>query len=86
MPTWHAPTQKDQSLHHAVGEALKDLDLSGDPNFEDIIGMSTEEILSHALHVVAILGSDADRLQVYVMGLVVGCRYGERRQQQAVES
>ena len=85
MPNWHAPESND--LQEAIGEALIDLDLSGDPEVEAVIGMSFEDITNHATRaVVMLIGSNhlkpddpSTIIQTYVLGFVVGCKYGEQR-------
>ena len=85
MPNWHAPESTD--LQEAIGEALSDLDLSGDPAFEEVIGMSFGDITRHATRaVVMLIGSNSLKpddpstiIQTYVLGFVVGCKYGEHR-------
>ena len=85
MPNWHAPTQA--TLHDAIGEALGDLNLDSDPAFEEVIDLSMEEITKHAIHAIGVLIGSNDLnledpttlVQIYVLGFVVGTKYGEKR-------
>jgi hypothetical protein len=85
MPTWHAPPSND--LTAAIGEALKNLNLDGDPSFDSVLGMSFDEVTKHAMEAVSVLiqanelklEDPTTLIQIYVLGFVVGTKYGESR-------
>lgn len=88
MPRWHAPP--DEGLRHTIEEALTDLDLEHDPSMEEVVGMSMEEITQHAMQALTVLiGANDLKLddpstlvQIYILGFVIGSKYGEKRAQQ----
>jgi hypothetical protein len=86
MPNWSTkPTAG--ALNDAIGQALQDLDLADNPAFDEVIGMSFDEITKHAMQALTVLitANDLDPddpstlVQIYVLGFVVGTKYGERR-------
>jgi hypothetical protein len=86
MPNWQATPSTDL-LHTAIHEALAGLDLSDDPSFDEVIGMSFDDITQHALQALTVLLSSNELdpndpstlVQIYVLGFVVGTKYGESR-------
>lgn len=70
-------------------QALEDLNLvvEKDPTVEEVVGMTGDELMTHALHAVMILiqggqlnGLDPKSLaMLYGLGFVVGSKYTENR-------
>jgi hypothetical protein len=85
MPNWEA-TPKDD-LTDAISVALKDLNLTNDPSFDEVLGMSFDQVTKHAMEAIAVLIKSNDLnledpttlIQIYVLGFVVGTKYGENR-------
>lgn len=85
MPRWHAP--EGQSLDEAVDEVLATLDLADDPTTEEVIGMTSPELVAHAVRAIAVLANagqlnmhDPNMItQLYCLGFVVGMKYGQSR-------
>ena len=85
MPNWEA-TPKDD-LTDAISVALKDLNLTDDPSFDEVLGMSFDQVTKHAMEAIAVLIKSNDLnledpttlIQIYVLGFVVGTKYGENR-------
>jgi hypothetical protein len=79
--------EKDSGLDRAITEALDGLDLSDDPSFEEVLGMSMEDITKHAMEAISFLLREnqlnlqdpASMIQIYVLAFVVGSRHGARR-------
>jgi hypothetical protein len=88
MPNWQATTPQDD-LTEAIGKALKDLDLTGDPSFDQVLGLSFDRITKHAMEAISVLvqsnqldlNDPTTLIQIYVLGFVVGTKYGEKRAQ-----
>lgn len=85
MPNWDVAPKND--LTAAISEALKDLNLDNDPSVEDVLGLSTEEVTKHAMEAIYVLvqsnkldlSDPTTLIQIYVLGFVVGTKYGEKR-------
>ena len=87
MPQWNDPPA--QSLENALGEAWASVtnEISDNPPFEDVAGVSLEDLTKHAAQAVASLATDPGLMrgdvealvQLYCMGFVVGSKYGEQR-------
>lgn len=88
MPTWHAPPKGDLSDVLSMISGELSAEVAMDPTFEKVTGISTEAMSEHAIEAVTAFFSAKDRdlgnptvwAQVYVLGFVVGMKYGESKQ------
>jgi hypothetical protein len=87
MPTWHSPPKED--LADVLSKIRDDLvsEVAGDPSFEAVTGISVEAMSQHAMEAIAAFFTTKERdatnptvwAQVYILGFVVGTKYGESR-------
>ena len=87
MPVWKTAPQRQ--LDNTLDELVAEMDrvTSEDPAFSDVVGIDTETMMGHAKNAIAQYLitlteqetplSDPDNwIRVYVMGFVIGARYG----------
>jgi hypothetical protein len=90
MPHWHIPTQSKEELADVLGKIRSDLvaEIATDPTFEAVTGISMKEMSNHAIEAITAFFTIKERdpadpetwAQVYVLGFVVGTKYGESKQ------
>jgi hypothetical protein len=90
MPNWHVPTKDKGELTDVLSKIRTDLvaEIAGDPTFESVTGISVEAMSEHAIEAITAFFATKDRdpsdpqvwAQVYVLGFVVGTKYGESKQ------
>lgn len=85
MPTWRRAPDLDDTLHRIMeqlGEEVAD-----SPSVEEVVGISSERLSAHALEAIGQLTGDRTAspldpnfwVQLYCLGFVIGCKYGETR-------
>jgi hypothetical protein len=87
MPTWRPAPQP--VLDEVLNRVWSDIDMSQtlDASFEEVTGMSIDQLSEHAAKMVAMLvkdfgadlGQPTTLLQIYCLGFVVGTKNGEYR-------
>jgi hypothetical protein len=90
MPKWHEPTKQKGELTDVLSKIRSELveEIAGDPSFETVTGISVEVMTEHALEAIAAFFATRERdpgdpttwAQVYILGFVVGTKYGESKQ------
>lgn len=85
MPVWRDETANP--LSDGIAAALKDLNLEDDPSFDEVLGMSFEDAIKHAMEAIStLIASDKldpndinTMVQVYLLGFTIGTKWGESR-------
>lgn len=87
MPNWHSNDENLKNHLNSVWGEL-DLEISANPSFEEVVGISVEEMSEHAAAAVRSFmertpkpspAEPASLIQVYLLGFIVGMKYGMER-------